>query len=138
MSLADAPARIAQACRTLRRTPGASAASALALTIGIAANTIVFSIVDAALLRPPPFDDPDSLVFVGERSPQSASLPASYPDYLDWRARNAVFESIAVHDRRDIQSDGQRRAGAGQRLQRLGVVFRRAASEGGHRQAYHG
>jgi putative ABC transport system permease protein len=106
MSLADAPARIAQAYRALRRAPGVSAAAAVALAIGIAANTIVFSIVDAALLRPPPFDEPDALVFVGERSPQSASLPASYPDYLDWRGRNSVFESIAVHDRETFNLTG--------------------------------
>ena len=106
MSLADAPARIAQAYRALRRAPGVSAAAVVALAIGIAANTIVFSIVDAALLRPPPFDEPDALVFVGERSPQSASLPASYPDYLDWRGRNSVFESIAVHDQETFNLTG--------------------------------
>jgi putative ABC transport system permease protein len=106
MSPADLLSGIAQAWRALRRTPGASAAAAGALAIGIAANTIVFSIVDAALLRDPPFQDPNALVIVTEQSPQTSALAASYLDYVDWRSDNTVFESMAVRGRETFNLTG--------------------------------
>jgi putative ABC transport system permease protein len=94
------------AFRALRATPAVTVAAVLALAIGLAAHTIVFSIVDAAIVAPPPFDDPDALAVLAERSPQTESLPVSYPDYLDWSSGSSVFESIAAEDRETFNLTG--------------------------------
>src|SRR5205807_7133895 len=94
------------AWRTLRATPAVTAAAVLALAVGLAAHTVVFSIVDAAILAPPPFENPDALVALGERSPQVEWLPVSYPDYVDWRSANSVFESIGAQDRETFNLAG--------------------------------
>lgn len=106
MSLADWPPRIAQAWRALWRTRGASTAAIVALAVGIGANTIVFSIVDAALLEPPPFDNPSALVVLNERSPRAEMMSASYLDYVDWRTSNTVFDSLAVMGRETFNLTG--------------------------------
>ncbi len=99
MSLADSSRRIAQAWRALWRTRGVSMAATVALAVGIGANTIAFSIVDAALLEPPPFENPNALVVLNERSPRADVMSASYLDYVDWRTGNTVFDSLAVMGR---------------------------------------
>ena len=68
------------------------------LALGIGANTAIFSVVDAVLLRPLPYPDANRLVFLwstmnGQGVPQSGS---ALPDYLGWRDQNQVFEQIAV------------------------------------------
>ena len=82
--------------RLARRAPAVVCAAVVALAIGIAGNTIIFSVVDAALLRPVPYDRPDRLVTVEEYSPQSDPGGASYDDYLDWRRDRGPFEDLAV------------------------------------------
>jgi putative ABC transport system permease protein len=99
-------ADVRYALRALRATPTMTLGAVLALAIGLAAHTIVFSIVDAALLAPPPFEDPDAIVALGERSPQADSLPVSYPDYADWRGAASVFESIGAQDRETFNLTG--------------------------------
>jgi predicted permease len=83
------------AVRTLTRTPVFTAVALLALALGIGANTAVFSVVNAVLLRPLPFADPDRLVMVFNYAPRGA---ASMADFLDWRARSQSFESLAVFE----------------------------------------
>ncbi len=84
--------------RQLRRNPGFTAVAIITLALGIGANTAIFSLVNAILLRPLPYPDASRLMTVWETEPSGPGnlYPASGPDFLDWRARNRVFESIAA------------------------------------------
>src|SRR5713101_891612 len=86
--------------RTLRRAPGFTIVSVLALAIGIGANTAIFSLVDAVRARALPFKDPSGLVELWGNVVRAKveRRGASYPDYLDWRARSRSFEDIAAFD----------------------------------------
>jgi putative ABC transport system permease protein len=85
------------AVRTMVRSPLFSAVAIVTLALGIGANSAVFSAVNAILLRPLPFDDPDRLVIVKESSPQHESMSVSYPNMQDWREQNTVFTEIAAY-----------------------------------------
>ena len=85
------------AFRTLRRTPGFTTVAVLILALGIGANTSIFSVISAVLLRPLPFPDPDRLVVVWEdRSGGSARLMPNHVDYVEWQRRSRSFEGIAA------------------------------------------
>jgi putative ABC transport system permease protein len=84
--------------RQLIGKPGFAAIATLSLALGIGANTAIFSLVDAVLLRPLPFQDPDRLVMVWEDAakigfPRNTPAPANY---ADWKAQNRVFEDMAA------------------------------------------
>ena len=86
------------AARTLLKKPAFSVAAALCLALGIGANTAMFSVVNAVLLRPLPYPEPERLVAIWERSAERAEernvvAPANY---LDWRAGSSVFEEMGV------------------------------------------
>jgi predicted permease len=89
--------------RSLRHSAAFSVVAILTLALGIGANTAIFSVVYAALIRPLPYAEPDHLITLGEVRRQqalsdrlnSASWNASYPDFLDWRAQSKTFESLA-------------------------------------------
>ena len=89
------------AIRQLRKSPGFALTTILTLALGIGATTAIFSLINAVLLRPPPFPEPQRLMSVGEihtsvtRSGPPESL--SYPDFFDWRTRNRTFESLASY-----------------------------------------
>ena len=89
------------ALRMLRKSPGFTAIAALTLALGIGANTAIFSVVDAVLLRPLPFPRSDRLASVESLNTQNG-IPhdsASYPNFFDWRKQNQVFsEMTAFHD----------------------------------------
>ncbi len=84
--------------RLLRQAPAFTAVAVVALALGIGANTAIFSTVDAVLIRPLPFGDPDRLVMVWEDA-SFASFPKNTPapaNYVDWKARNRVFSGMAA------------------------------------------
>ncbi len=85
--------------RSLRKQPGFTLAAVVTLALGIGANTAIFSIVHAVLLRPLPYQDPGRLVHIFEFDRgQSAQREASWPEYLDWRELNHTFDEIAGYD----------------------------------------
>ncbi|HXI44113.1 MAG TPA: ABC transporter permease [Bryobacteraceae bacterium] len=86
------------AFRMLRRDPGFAVIAILALALGIGANTAIFSVVNAALLRPLPYPDGARLMVVWDRLSKLgiAEFPVSYANYLDYKAGNRVFENVAA------------------------------------------
>lgn len=82
--------------RMLRKNPGFTLISVLALALGIGANTAIFSVVNGVLLRPLPFNEPSSLVWVWDTQPQLQTAPCSLPDILDWKSQNQSFENLAA------------------------------------------
>src|SRR5436309_4899634 len=88
--------------RTLKKSPGFAAAAIGILALGIGANTAIFSVVDAVLLRPLPFADASRLTRVlhvppPEHFPGLKTFSVSPANYLDWRAQNHVFERMAIY-----------------------------------------
>ena len=82
----------------LLKSPGVSIIATIALALGIGANTAIFSVVNAVLLRPLPFPDPDSLVAVWETDLQRGGYGShSYPNFFDVRSQNTVFDRIACY-----------------------------------------
>jgi putative ABC transport system permease protein len=84
------------AARLLVRAPGFAAIALLTLALGIGANTAIFSVLNAVLLRPLPYADPDRLVMVGERRPDGSTGNVGYTTFLDWRERNHSFGDLAL------------------------------------------
>ncbi len=82
--------------RMLAKNPGFTIVAVLTLALGIGANTAIFSVVKAVLLRGLPFKDPAHLVRVNESVAKGGRSPVAYPNYLDWRAQNTVFEEMAA------------------------------------------
>jgi len=94
--------------RQLRKNPGFTFVAALTLALGIGANTYIFSVVDALLLRPIKFPDPGRVVALWERVPNAGLdrnelAPANF---LDWQAQNHVFDHMAAQDWWDANLGG--------------------------------
>jgi putative ABC transport system permease protein len=84
------------AVRMLAKSPGFTAVAILTLALGIGANTAIFSIVNAVLLRPLPFKDSAQLVRLRETHKNVGNVSVSYPDFLDWREQSHSFAGMAV------------------------------------------
>src|SRR5881398_1494594 len=84
------------ALRQLRKSPGFTFVAVLTLALGIGANTAIFSIVNAVLLRPLPYPDADRIMVLSESSGPGQDYSVALPDYFDWRNENTVFEHLAA------------------------------------------
>jgi putative ABC transport system permease protein len=84
------------ALRQLIKNPAFSAVAVITLALGIGANTAIFSIVNAVLLRPLPYPDADRIMVLNESSGPGQDYSVALPDYFDWRNDNTVFEHLAA------------------------------------------
>src|SRR5256886_16379045 len=94
--------------RTLLKNPGFTIVAVIALALGIGANSAIFSVVNAVLLRPLPFKNPDQLVMVWENAthlgfPKNTPSP---PNFLDWQRQNSVFTGMAAMVERSFNLTG--------------------------------
>ena len=101
---------IRYALRVLAKQPLFTAIVILTFALGIGANTAVFSVLNAVLLRPLPFHDPQNLVALGEFNTRETADPGteissiSYLDYVDWRDQTKVFEHVAVYTNQGVST----------------------------------
>jgi putative ABC transport system permease protein len=84
------------AIRQLRKSPGFTLVAVLTLALGIGANTAIFSMVNAVLLRPLSYPDADRIMVLNESSGPGQDYSVALPDYFDWRNENTVFEHLAA------------------------------------------
>lgn len=84
------------ALRGLKKNPGFTAVAVLTLALGIGANSAMFSIINAVLLRPLPYPEPQNLVLLSEHWPQFPRLSLSYLNYKDWRDQSRSFEAVGA------------------------------------------
>lgn len=81
--------------RQLRKSPAFVAVAIVTLTLGIGVNTAIFNVIEAVVLRPLPFADPDRLVWLNGKMPQTDDGGISPADFLDYRDANRSFERMA-------------------------------------------
>lgn len=111
------------ACRQLARTKGFTAGAALTLALGIGASTAVFAVLDAVVLRPLPFVEPDRLMAVRSADARGVPHQLSYPDFFDYRKQNRAFERFVSYRDADFTLTGSQQPGT----PRL-IVMRRTTS----------
>jgi hypothetical protein len=93
------PQDVKYGIRMLAKNPGFTAIAILTLALGIGANTAIFSVINAEILRPLPFRNPEQLVNVATANAKfhTTSGAVSYPDFADWRSQNHVFQEMAAY-----------------------------------------
>ena len=94
--------------RMLGKNPGFTTVAVITLAVGIGANGAIFSVVDAVLLKPLPFSEPDRLVAVSGRDLRNGEKgrALSYPDFADLRAQTQTLESVAAFDQGNFTLTG--------------------------------
>jgi macrolide transport system ATP-binding/permease protein len=93
---------IRYACRQLAKNPGFACTAILVLAIGIGASVAIFAFVDAALIKPLPYKDPNRLVGLFESNPLGPRFHLSFLDYIDWKSQNKFFRSLDVYDNNSL------------------------------------
>jgi predicted permease len=93
--------------RSMLKAPGFTAIALVALALGIGANTAMFSIVNAVLLRPAPYPEPQRLMKIYTSMPQFKKASVSYPNFLDWQRRSRSFEQMAAYRTDSFNLTGQ-------------------------------
>jgi putative ABC transport system permease protein len=98
--------------RMLSKKPGFSAIAVLTLALGIGANTAIFSVVNAVLLKPLPFAEPDALLAVGQNNSQNRARLSqfSFRNFADFRDRSQSFERLAAYYNTNFTLTGEREA----------------------------
>ena len=99
--------------RSFLRKPGFTLLALFALAIGIGVNTAIFTVVHSVLIQPLPYLNPDRILILWEKSTQM-DTSVSYPNFLDWRSDNQVFQSMAAFRRDSFNLTGR---GEPERLQ---------------------
>ena len=106
----SSPATLRYALRSLRKHPGFTAVVLATLALGIGANAAIFSVVNAVLLRPLPYEGADRIAVIwGDlHRPGVNEIPASAGEFADYRDRSHAFEHIAVYDTAGFNLTGGR------------------------------
>src|SRR5438477_11217343 len=94
--------------RQIIKNPAFSAIAILTLALGIGANTAIFSIVNAVLLRPLPYPNADRIMVLNESSGRGQDFSVALPDYFEWRKNNTVFEHLAATHKESRNLSGNR------------------------------
>lgn len=92
--------------RVLLKSPGFTAIAVLTLTLGIGANTALFSVVNGVLLNPLPYPNPQELMAVYSKTAQFQTSSISYPNFLDWQRGNRSFSTLAAFRDQDFNYTG--------------------------------
>src|SRR5438309_9971704 len=100
------------ALRQLRNSPGFTFVAVLSLALGIGANTAIFSVVNAVLLRPLPYPNSDQLVMLWEQNPHRGWFEniVSGENFLDWQKQNQVFAGMAAFESNSFSITGNQQA----------------------------
>jgi len=104
--------------RVLAKTPRFTVGAVVALALAVGANTAIFSLVNAILLRQLPFDSPDSLMWVTSKRPDRDDAPFSLPEYIDYRDQSRSFKQLAAYVNLGLNLTG---SGDAERLQGIRV-----------------
>jgi predicted permease len=94
------------ALRQLRKSPGFTLIAVLTLALGIGANTAIFSVIYAVLLRPLPYPEGNRIMIVTETDANQPEISVSFPDYVDWKRDNTSFEHLALSRRESFNLSG--------------------------------
>lgn len=89
---------VRHALRGFARNPGFTALAIVTAAVGIGANTAMFSVVNSVVLRPLPYHEPHRLVYLWETWSDGGTGPLSYPNVIDWREQNQVFEHFVAYE----------------------------------------